>query len=277
MTPRRPRRALRPVGAALLAAVATVAAPGAGRAASPERGPLAGAPAVMRARLWHKGRVTIDVPRLTMTLADTYERNVLPGFGITWFPLEWLGVGGDVAYGIPWATDLRDQVDRELSQKQRALCPPDALPPGYASRADCLAAVGIAPGVDTSSIQFFVAPHVTFVPIRGKVLWGRGAVSHYDFHVVAGAAYAHIRGGGSLPNDDSFGPFAAVGFRLFFGRLVSVSLQVRDFALAYRAATDQSGAQMGRVFHNHVALSLSMGLHFPSEVPLEGTAGSAAP
>src|SRR5690554_1092234 len=61
-------------------------------------GPLAGAPAVRKLRLYRKGRVEV-APHASFTLLDEYQRHIMPGLKLNYHFTDWLGVGIWGAFG----------------------------------------------------------------------------------------------------------------------------------------------------------------------------------
>src|SRR5690349_24750293 len=93
------RTAARHTLAALCATVAITAV--SERASAQEillTGPLAGAPAVRKLRLYREGRFEF-APSVTFTLLDEYQRTILLGARLQYNFTDWLGIGAWGAYG----------------------------------------------------------------------------------------------------------------------------------------------------------------------------------
>src|ERR1700733_15004442 len=74
----------------------------AGNAAAQEiliTGPLAGAPAVRKERLYRKGRVEL-APTVSFTLLDEYRRTIFLGGRLQYNITEWLSIGAWGAVGL---------------------------------------------------------------------------------------------------------------------------------------------------------------------------------
>src|SRR5580658_7856771 len=86
----------------------------AGNAAAQEiliTGPLAGAPAVRKERLYRKGRFEI-APTISFTLLDEYRRTILVGGRLQYNLTEWLSIGVWGAYGLGQSTtSLTNEID----------------------------------------------------------------------------------------------------------------------------------------------------------------------
>src|SRR5206468_3822862 len=74
-------------------------------------GPLKGAPAVRRLRLYREGRIEL-APSFTSTILDEYKRTLLVGARINYGITDWLAIGVWGAYGaVGVSTGLTDQID----------------------------------------------------------------------------------------------------------------------------------------------------------------------
>jgi outer membrane beta-barrel protein len=216
----------------------------------------------MRQTLWREGRFELT-PKFGFTLGDAYEHNILPGVLLQYYPLDWLGVGLDLAYGFSVDTDLHERIDSELDNKRDAICPPGALQ--GAAYEECLAKLGVTDSIGTTSLQTLVTAQVAFIPIRGKMMWFGDLLVHYDTQIAVGAALGILRGEG-MDGGFAVGPSVAVTGRLLFNDWLGFSLEVRDFLLDYHEATDQTGTDLPSKFHNHVMISFGLSLNFP-QVP----------
>src|SRR5207253_1868995 len=74
-------------------------------------GPLAGAPAVHKMRLYREGRFEF-APTASFTLLDEYRRTIFIGGRLQYNIKEWLAIGAWGGYGVvSLTTDLTDQID----------------------------------------------------------------------------------------------------------------------------------------------------------------------
>jgi outer membrane beta-barrel protein len=126
-------------------------------------GPLAGAPAVRELRLYRQGRVEIS-PGVTFTVLDEYRRTIMPGLQLTYNITDWLGIGVWGAFGaIKTTTALTDHIQEVNAQRDCR---------NHLTTTDCrLTAVNLGQDFtqQIASIDWMVAPQVTFVPFRGKL------------------------------------------------------------------------------------------------------------
>jgi len=131
-------------------------------------GPLAGAPAVRELRLYRQGRLEIS-PGVSFTLLDEYRRTILPGLQLTYNITDWLGVGVWGAFGIKLADAALSQHIQDVNAARDCR---GARQRGEAPTTDCrLTAINLGPNFldQIASINWMVAPQVTFVPFRGKL------------------------------------------------------------------------------------------------------------
>src|SRR5688572_8905005 len=79
-------------------------------------GPLAGAPAVRKLRLYRQGRFEMS-PNVSFTLLDEYRRNIFFGLRLNYGITDWLAVGawggvGSSMMGFPIDTALTGEIER---------------------------------------------------------------------------------------------------------------------------------------------------------------------
>ncbi|MEO0326100.1 MAG: hypothetical protein AAF447_24335, partial [Myxococcota bacterium] len=73
-------------------------------------GPLAGAPAIRRMRLYRKGRLRLT-PQFSFTLQDDYQRTMLAGIQVGYHFTDWIGVSGLFSFGVAGIeNNLTDQI-----------------------------------------------------------------------------------------------------------------------------------------------------------------------
>jgi len=235
---------------------------GATHASAQDQGPLVGTPPVLKATLLHEGRIEI-APTFGATLGDTYESHLLPGLNLTYFPLEWVGVGFDFQYGISSNTALHDQINGELRLKREAVCPEEALNAlGEGKREECLDELGVDDTIGTRSIEMVTTAYLELVPFRGKAMFF-GEVLRYDIHLLAGIGYATLRGEGGLESEGSLAPMAGLGSRWFMNDWITLVFQGRDMLLSYHPATDQNGRELPATYTNHFEILMGVGFVFP--------------
>jgi hypothetical protein len=162
-------------------------------------GPLAGAPAVRKLRLYRQGRFEI-APAVTFSLLDEYQRTIFLGARLQYNLTDWLGIGAWGAYGglININTALTDHI-------QEVNGSPARTNGGYLNSERRLTAVNLGPNFEDQlgSIDWIVAPQITAVPFRGKLALFQGIYVDTDLYAFAGPAImglterADCGGGGS--------------------------------------------------------------------------------
>jgi outer membrane beta-barrel protein len=127
-------------------------------------GPLAGAPAVRKLRLYREGRFEI-APHATFTLLDEYKRNIIFGLRINYNLTDWLGIGVWGGYNtIKYNSHLTDQI--QGVNQGRIRTDPNTLTVDRR-----LTAVNLGPSFEAQlgTIDWIVVPQLTGVPFRGKL------------------------------------------------------------------------------------------------------------
>ena len=147
-------------------------------------GPLAGAPAVRKLRLYREGRFEI-APAVTFSLLDEYQRTIFLGARLQYNFTDWLGIGAWGAYGglINISTALTDHIQEVNSSPARTNG-------GYGNSERRLTAVNLGPDFEEQlgGIDWIVAPQITAVPFRGKLALFQGIYMDTDLYAFAGPA-----------------------------------------------------------------------------------------
>jgi hypothetical protein len=206
-------------------------------------GPLKGAPAVRRLRLYRQGRAEI-APSVSFTLLDEYRRTILVGGQLNYNILDWLGIGVWGAAGaISSTTDLTDRID--------AVAPRDPLTAVNVSRGSF--------AEQTAQISWVVAPQLTFIPFRGKLAIFNKIFVDTDFYISGGPSFVGVQerqncgGAGELlcSNPKSFGltsntkifATGAVGLTFYPAGVWSFGVEYRALPFSWnRAGFDSRGA-----------------------------------
>jgi len=152
-------------------------------------GPLAGAPAVRKLRLYREGRFEI-APAVSFSLLDEYQRTIFLGARLTYNFTDWLGFGAWGAYGglIQLPTHLTEQIQEVNEDRQAAAAQvPPGDPPPLNTR---LTAVNMGPDFEEQlgGIDWVVAPQITVVPFRGKLALFSSIYVDTDLYAFGGPA-----------------------------------------------------------------------------------------
>lgn len=161
-------------------------------------GPLAGAPAVRKLRLYRQARFEI-APAVSFTLLDEYQRTIFLGARLNYNITDWLGVGVFGAYGglirIPTALSEHIQdvnVDRRRIAAQNFA---DGTGPGYdETLTGRLTRVNLGQDFkkQLGGMDWFIAPQLTIVPFRGKIALFQSIYLDTDLYFFGGPAFVNL-------------------------------------------------------------------------------------
>jgi hypothetical protein len=159
-------------------------------------GPLAGAPAVRKLRLYRRTRFEI-APAVSFTLLDEYRRSILLGARLQFNFTDWLAIGGWGAYGkaIQLNTALTDNIQKVNAQRKQAFADCQANPAaggcGAAELSDRLTKVNLGQDLEDQlgSIDWVAAPQITLTPLRGKLALFQSIYLDTDLYFAAGPAF----------------------------------------------------------------------------------------
>ncbi|MGD0676199.1 MAG: hypothetical protein ABSC94_12315 [Polyangiaceae bacterium] len=261
-----------------LATAATVTT-GARRANAQEiqlTGPLKGAPAVRHLRLYRQGRLEIS-PSVSFTLLDEYQRTILAGAILSYGIRDWLAIGVWGAAGVVSSpTYLTEQIN--------------ATSPRNAFTANNVGSDFIN---QTATIQYMVAPQLTFIPFRGKLAIFNKIFVDSDLYISGGAAIVGIKERGDCgpsyqflcSNPQSFAlssvtkvaPTFSVGFKFYPAGFWSLGVEYRAVPFSWnRAGFDSRGTgpngnfpdgtinSQDETFKFNQLLTVSVGFYLPT-------------
>ena len=233
--------------AAVVAASLLGAAPGVSAQEVQITGPLAGASAVRRLRIYRQGRFEIT-PQAAFTLTDEYSRTIGLGASATYHFTDWLGIGG-------WGFFAPIHIDTGLTDQIAALGQTAA-----SNRLSLPSREGFPDQIGT--INWGAALQVVFIPLRGKLSLFQKLFIDADFFVTGGAAFIGVdeRGetGPALCAADTpecrqsqmtresrvaiTGTFSA-GLRLHVNQWMALNLEWRALPFSWNTGgTDEDGA-----------------------------------
>ena len=161
-------------------------------------GPLAGAPAVRKLRLYRQTRLE-SAPAVSFTLLDEYQRTILLGARLQFKCTYGLAIGGWGALGsairLPTALTENIQTVNEQRQAQQAPCvgvmSADCNGPNLTSRL-----TGVNMGKDLKKqlggLDWVAAPQLTLTPLRGKLALFQSIYLDTDFYISAGPAFVGL-------------------------------------------------------------------------------------
>jgi outer membrane beta-barrel protein len=230
-------------------------------------GPLAGAPAVRKMRIYRDGRFQFQ-PEFGATLVDEFTRTMFFGAQIGYHFTDWLGVHAFFDYGVGLDTNLTDQVKKTGQTTDfNALSLPS--PSGFPTQ--------------TGQIKFLTGVQATFIPLRGKLSLFQAAFVDTDLYLFGGVAFAGVQERGDvntngeaycLPatfrdarengtyqkaKDDcirtqnnlvqrvAIAPTFGVGVSLYFTEYLAMTLEYRAFPFKWNTSgTDEGGTSKDR-------------------------------
>lgn len=153
-------------------------------------GPLAGAPAVRKLRLYRENRFEF-APAVSFTLLDEYQRTIFLGARLNYNFTDWLGIGVWGAYGgllrIP--TSLTDHIQEVNVQRRQT---------AGANYGNTTTGRITAPNLSSDleeqigGIDWVVAPQITAVPFRGKIALFQSIYIDTDLFFFAGPAFVGV-------------------------------------------------------------------------------------
>lgn len=154
---------------------------GAGSAAAQEvhvSGPLAGAPAVKKLRLWREMRLHVE-PFFAFTIGDEYARSLIVGGEARFHFLDWLGIGGWGGYTVG---KLDTNLTKEIQSKGVTT---------NANRLDLPSRQSFSDQV--GRLNWWSGVEVHFVPFRGKLAMFQKVFFDADLDFFVGAAFVGVQ------------------------------------------------------------------------------------
>ncbi len=154
-------------------------------------GPLAGAPAVRKQRLYRKGRFEI-APSATFTLLDEYKRQILVGARLNYNITDWLAIGvwgGLSPEPLKLDTALSEEI-QGVNEQRQAQTDADNVP----SQEHRLTAVNVGQDFtkQLGTIDWIASPQITLVPFRGKIAIFQSIYVDTDFYIFGGPAFVGL-------------------------------------------------------------------------------------
>lgn len=272
------------VRAALFAAttLAAIAAPAVASAQEIQvTGPLAGAPAVRKQRLYRQGRGEIAIGPGAELLSE-YQRHYMLTGHIMYNIFDWLGVGVFGAWGaITLDTDLSDKINSQAPRNSRTAV---NLPP----------AGGQAFDQQTGKLKFMFAPQLAFSPFRGKLAIFQKIFVDTDLYLHGGLAVVNVEerqncgsaGEVACSQPQAFGtttrfafaPTFGLGLSLYTSQFIKLGIEYRAFPFAWnRGGFDSRGAppdasfpdnritDEDRTFKFNQMIGVTVGFHLPTK------------
>ena len=260
-------------------------------------GPLKGAPAVRRLKLYREGRFEV-APAVTFTILDEYKRTIIVGARLNYGITDWLGLGVWGGFGaVPINTGLADEIDKNA--KREGLTQMNV--PGRADPADP-AVTGQGKGLfqkQTAQIGYIVMPQVTAVPFRGKFALFQSVFADVDAYIFAGFGVVGTKerkpcqtfvdcanqptGDGRMDSKSHLAPTWGLGFNFYVSKFMSLGVEYRMIPFAWnrsgfdtrglneKGESDKSGKfpdqkidDTDATYRFNQMISVSLGFSFPT-------------
>lgn len=210
-------------------------------------GPLAGAPAVRKLRLYREGRAELALGG-GFTLLDEYKRTIFISGRLQYNVFDWLGVGvfgGFSPEALSLNTDLTDKIEEFSPRNTRtAVNLPAKNGPDFAQQ--------------TGKMGWMAVPQLTFSPFRGKLALFQKLFVDTDLYVHGGAAFVGVKERGdcgaagqpACTDPKSFAqvdrvaiaPSFGLGLTLYPSNFVSINIEYRAFPFSWnRGGFDSRG------------------------------------
>jgi hypothetical protein len=252
-------------------------------------GPLAGAPAVRKLRLYRKLRFEVD-PTISFTLLDQYRRQIFLGARLNYGVTDWLSVGawGGISssmIGLDLDTDLTKNI-QDVNESRGCNANPNDL--------DCkLTAVNLGDDFrdQLGTMNWIVAPQITAVPFRGKLglfneifvdadLYGFGGIAIIGLDERPDCAVCDGQDTFATESRIALSPTFGLGFTFFTNRWTAVGAEWRALPFKWNTGGfDTKGEADGeegdfpdgqitsddREFHFNQMLSISFNMYFPQK------------
>jgi hypothetical protein len=260
-------------------------------------GPLAGAPAVRKLRLYREGRFEV-APHFTFTLLDEYQRQILFGLRLNYNFTDWLALGVYGAFGgtnQDWPLRITTGLTDEIQDVNAARRAEDqarfeaGLGPTISSR---LTAVNL--GADfkdqLGGINWILAPQITVVPFRGKLALFQSIFADSDLYFFAGPAFIGVGerkdceelcadpASFARANRVAIAPTFGLGFSFFVNKWNAIGFEWRALPFAWNTGGfDTAGGgkddefpdnrinDADRDFHFNQLLTVSYNFYFPQD------------
>jgi hypothetical protein len=257
-------------------------------------GPLAGAPAVRKLRLYRRTRLEI-APAVSFTLLDEYQRTILLGARLQFNFTDWLAIGGWGALGsaIRLPTALTDNIQTVNEQRQRQVAPCAGTPnaPGCSGPllTQRLTAVNLGKDLkdQLGGIDWIAAPQLTLTPFRGKLALFQSIYLDTDVYLSAGAAFVGLTerkncdpcvGKFETASRMAIAPTAALGMSFYMNKWSAIGFEYRLMPFAWNIGgfdtagggkdnqfPDNKITDADQRFRLNMAMTISYNIYLPTQ------------
>lgn len=245
-------------------------------------GPLAGAPAVRKLRLYRKQRLEVS-PAVSFSLLDEYQRTIYFGARVNYNLTDWFAVGVYGAFGaVKVTTSLTDETQAVNDKRRRA-------DPNGNTLDRKLTAVNMGPDLaeQLAGVDWMLAPQLTAVPFRGKLSLFQNVHLDTDLYFFGGPAFVGIserkdcnlgQCGGAFEKASrvAVAPTFGLGFSFYVNKWNAIGFEWRGLPFAWNPAgfdtrgtgqderfPDNKIDDKDRQFKFNQMLTLSYNFYFP--------------
>jgi hypothetical protein len=260
-------------------------------------GPLAGAPAVRKQKLYRRGRFEI-APTVSFTLLDEYQRQILIGGRLQYNLTDWIGIGvwGATGAVLKITTGLSEDIQSVNAQRRaetaaRAQAGQNPTPNGRLTQAN----LGPDFTKQLGTLDWVLAPQITLVPFRGKIALFQSIFADTDLYIFGGPAFVGLKersdcGSGTTiatcSSADSFAlksrtaiaPTFGLGLSFYFNKFMSFGAEWRGMPFSRNTGGfDNHGGGPNQDFPDYKVnaddrefkfnqmLTLSLGFNLPTQ------------
>ena len=210
-------------------------------------GPLAGAPAVRKLRLYRQTRLEL-APAISFTLLDEYQRTILFGARLQFNFTDWLAIGGwgGIGSAVRLPTALTDNIQKVNGTRRAAAANCTQGDPACKGTflTQRLTEVNLGPNLkdQLGGIDWVAAPQITLTPFRGKLALFQSIYLDTDLYISAGPAFVGLTERANCdPCKDHFqttkrttiAPTFAVGLSFYVNKWSALGFEYRGLPFAW--------------------------------------------
>jgi hypothetical protein len=233
-------------------------------------GPLAGAPAVRKLRLYRKTRFEI-APAVSFTLLDEYQRTIILGARMQFNFTDWLAVGAWGGWGgLRLPTALTDNIQGENKKRQARQnnCAQQEATPGGPVDPSCngvnltkrLTEVNMSKNLEDQlgGIDWVVTPQITLTPLRGKLALFQSIYMDTDFYISPGLGIVGLKerkncnpcaGQFQMVSRTALAPTIALGLSFYVNKWSALGFEYRALPFAWNiSGFDTAGGGKDNAF-----------------------------
>lgn len=234
-------------------------------------GPLAGAPAVRKLRLYRQMRFEI-APAVSFTLLDEYQRTMILGGRLQFNFTDWLAIGGwgGVGTTLLGPTALTENIQSVNKGRHDKIAPggvcdattdainTDACKGSLLTKR--LTEVNLGPDMEKQlgKIDWVAAPQITLTPFRGKLALFQSIYVDTDLYISVGPAFIGLTerkncnpcaGNYQTAKRTTIAPTGAIGLSFYVNKWSALGFEYRALPFAWNiGGFDTAGGGKDKAF-----------------------------